>query len=69
MSDYHSSTLHTADVQSWVFNVSKLDGFELSATHEAKSAVAEVEDIEYRRLRARLVAPLYKDAYVVVIEV
>ena len=70
MSEYHSSELHTADAQTWTFNVTELDWFELDAPNVAKSAVSEATGINYKNLRARLVNQGgLTDTYVTVVQV
>jgi len=71
MSDKYATTeLHTSDDKKWLFNLDELDTFRLSATHDAKSAVAESKDLNYKDLRSKLVNQKgLGDTYVVVVKV
>ena len=70
MSDFIDDDLKTSDARTWTFNVNELNTFWLDAPNAAKSAVASVEDLSYRDLRARLINQKgLSDTYVVVVKV
>ncbi|AFH21470.1 hypothetical protein OSG_eHP1_00200 [environmental Halophage eHP-1] len=67
---YAGTELYTSDDERWLFNIDELDTSRLSATHNAKSAVAKAEELNYKDLRAKLVNQKgFGDTYVVVVKV
>lgn len=70
MTEFATTELHTTDDPHWLFNLDELKGSRLGAVSDAKSAVADKEDIRYRYLRGRKVNPNgLLDEYVVVVKV